>query len=231
MDNPILITQETVLEFLDNYYSNNYLTLEVINYNADVVTIKHNDEILNINMKELSSYELDVKLIALLLVSSFVRFIIKLDYEFFIGGEQNVYEVVDVIDTFNGELVNLEDDCMLIDVHSNSIKTILINNDSLVINKNAFLTLKTTVDEAYNINNMLRTAINHKRNVRTTVGYQRKARKRLDPAAAMKRSRAAKLRWKKYRGKMLRGMKKFHRSSQGKRFHSILGRVNSKLRK
>lgn len=70
----------------------------------------------------------------------------------------------------------------------------------------------------------------HKRNPRTTVGYQRRMRKRLDPAAAMKRSRAAKLRWRKNRGKILRGMKKFHKSAQGKRFHKVLGQVNSKMR-
>lgn len=231
MNNPILITQETVLEFLTEYYSNNYLTIEVINYNKDIIIIKHNNEELTVNVAELDSYELDVKLIALLLLSSFIRFVIKLDYEFFIEGDKNIYEIIDVVDTINGQLVNLEDDYMLIDVHSKSIRTILENNKSLIIkNNNSLLELKSIVDEAYNINNMLRTANKHKRNPRTTVGYQRRMRKRLDPAAAMKRSRAAKLRWRKNRGKILRGMKKFHKSAQGKRFHKVLGQVNSKMR-
>lgn len=231
MNNPILITQETVLEFLTEYYSNNYLTIEVINYNKDIIIIKHNNEELTVNVAELDSYELDVKLIALLLLSSFIRFVIKLDYEFFIEGDKNIYEIIDVVDTINGQLVNLEDDCMLIDVHSKSIRTILENNKSLIIkNNNSLLELKSVVDEAYSINNMLRTANKHKRNPRTTVGYQRRMRKRLDPAAAMKRSRAAKLRWRKNRGKILRGMKKFHKSAQGKRFHKVLGQVNSKMR-
>lgn len=56
------------------------------------------------------------------------------------------------------------------------------------------------------------------------------ARKRIlmerkkDPAAYRKRSMAAKLRWRKNRAKMIKGMKKFHNSAQGKRINKIKGK-------
>lgn len=53
-----------------------------------------------------------------------------------------------------------------------------------------------------------------------------KLAQRADPAAHLKRSRAAKLRWRTSRAKILRGMKKFHRSADGQRLHKMLGRLN-----
>lgn len=45
-----------------------------------------------------------------------------------------------------------------------------------------------------------------------------------DPAAAKARSRAAKLRWRKNRAKMVRGMQKFNRSAEGKRMNRLRGK-------
>lgn len=45
-----------------------------------------------------------------------------------------------------------------------------------------------------------------------------------DPAAAKARSRAAKLRWRKNRAKMIRGMQKFNRSAEGKRMNRLRGK-------
>lgn len=50
--------------------------------------------------------------------------------------------------------------------------------------------------------------------------------RRADPMEFKKRSRAAKLRWRKNRTSILRGMRKFHRSAQGKRLHNTLGKLN-----
>lgn len=45
-----------------------------------------------------------------------------------------------------------------------------------------------------------------------------------DPAAAKARSKAAKLRWRKNRAKMIRGMKKFNRSAEGKKLNRVRGK-------
>lgn len=50
--------------------------------------------------------------------------------------------------------------------------------------------------------------------------------RRANPAEFKKRSRAAKLRWRKNRSNILRGMRKFHRSAEGKRLHQMLGKLN-----
>jgi hypothetical protein len=65
--------------------------------------------------------------------------------------------------------------------------------------------------------------------VRAAAREKKLYRKRLkmmrakDPAAAKKRSRAARLRWRKNRAKYMRGMKKFNMSSRGKRIAKIRG--------
>lgn len=53
-----------------------------------------------------------------------------------------------------------------------------------------------------------------------------KMAQRADPAGHRKRSMAAKLRWRTSRSKILRGMKKFHRSADGKRLHQMVGKLN-----
>lgn len=54
----------------------------------------------------------------------------------------------------------------------------------------------------------------------------RDLKRRADPAGTRERSRAAKLRWRKNRSNILRGMRKFHRSAKGKRLHTMLGKLN-----
>lgn len=44
-----------------------------------------------------------------------------------------------------------------------------------------------------------------------------------DPAGHRRRQQAARIRWRKYRTKYLRGMKTFHRSAEGKRLNKIRG--------
>lgn len=51
-------------------------------------------------------------------------------------------------------------------------------------------------------------------------------KRRANPALTRKRSIAAKLRWRRNRSTILRGMRKFHRSAQGKRLHKMLGKLN-----
>lgn len=53
--------------------------------------------------------------------------------------------------------------------------------------------------------------------------------RRKDRSGFIKRSRAAKLRWRKHRGKIVRGMNKFHDSSRGKRQHKLLSQLNKRL--
>lgn len=76
-------------------------------------------------------------------------------------------------------------------------------------------------DPAYSLSNLIQR--------QRTKGRRQKAVKlarRSDPAEFRKRSKAAKLRWRKNRTNILRGMKKFHRSAQGKRMHKMIGKLN-----
>lgn len=211
-------------------------SLEVIKITEDSITVVDNDG----SPLELSvDDDLDPEVTIILYTVIAAKTCSAADVVFEITEDDEGFEISNIYVTELDEEVIGESDPEDADFSTSLSSKYLLNMmelDNLVVIKDATPVYGTTVDNdklsselgnlddpAFESGNFTSVA-ELRQHAKKRQRYMKllKVKRLKDPAAARRRSMAARLRWRSHRATILRGMKKFHMSSKGQRLHKLM---------
>lgn len=217
-ENMFIVSEEGVLDFIKSHFDENYSLPILVKDIGNEVIIKINGESLKLEWS--TELDLESKLILLCFRQDIdlINLAFLLDFNDPTNLEDTTYDLVNITASGYFEETDMYD--IEFFIPRDEMLSFLMDNDIVTIEGTDVT--ETTLMELKKRDRARKTR------PKSTYQYKRAKANKLDPSGHRKRSRAAKMRWRKYGSKIKRGISKFKKSAKGKKLSKLVGIVRRK---